>query len=77
MGEEKDEIETNKKEEKSQNNVINFNKVRTENKENEKVIKKSFSINDDIMYEDLEKTSVCVLDFSTIEGAENISQLAE
>lgn len=75
--EELKEIAINRKEEKSQNNVINFNKVRTENKENEKVIKKSFSINDDIMYEDLEKTSVCVLDFSTIEGAENISQLAE
>lgn len=66
-----------KQETKPQDNVISFDKIREEKKRKQKIVKKSFSIDEDITFVELEKTSVCVLNFNSIEDNKNASQLAE
>lgn len=67
----------NKKQEpKLQNNVISFDKIRAESKEKQKIVKKSFSINEDITFVELKKTSECVLNFNSIEDNKSIKQFS-
>lgn len=66
-----------KQETKPQDNVISFDKIREDNKRKQKIVKKSFSIDEDITFVELEKTSVCVLNFDSIEDNKNANQLAE
>ena len=67
----------NKKQEpKPQNNVISFDKIRAESKEKQKIVKKSFSIDEDITFVELEKTSECVLNFNSIEENKMIKRFS-
>ena len=67
----------NKKQEpKLQNNIISFDKIRAESKEKQKIVKKSFSINEDITFVELQKTSECVLNFDSIEDNKNIKKFS-
>lgn len=67
----------NKKQEpKLQNNIISFDKIRAESKEKQKIVKKSFSINEDITFVELQKTSECVLNFDSIEDNKNIKRFS-